>query len=105
MRKSLKNKDLKLADGSLVTTQGQVKLHIENGQYKDVVWAQIFPHVQKQMILRMPWLMQEYPNITWSHRIVPMVRGGKWLNLLVIKIKLGELTIQEISLCSAKQIQ
>ena len=34
-----------------------------------------------------------------------MVRGGKWLNLPVVKVKLGEPTVQEINLYSAKKVQ
>ena len=34
-----------------------------------------------------------------------MVRGGKWLNLPVVKVKLGEPTVTEVNLCSATQVQ
>ena len=34
-----------------------------------------------------------------------MVRGGKWLNLLVVKVKPGEPTITEVNPCSATQVQ
>ena len=34
-----------------------------------------------------------------------MVRGGKWLNLPVFKVKLGEPTVIEVNLCSATQVQ
>ena len=61
--------------------------------------------MQKQLILGMPWLVQEDPDISWSHRTVTMVRGGKWLNLPVVKVKLGEPTVTEVNLCSATQVQ
>ena len=68
------NEELQLADGSPVTTQGRVKLHIKYGKYENVIWARVFPHMQKQLILGMPWSVQEDPNIKWSHRTVTMVR-------------------------------
>ena len=61
-------------DGSLVTMQGRVKLQIKCGKYKNMICARVFPHIQKQLILRMPWLVQEDLDIKWSRRTVTMVR-------------------------------
>ena len=47
------NEELQLMDVSLVTTKGRVTLHIKCGKYKNVVWARVFPHMQKQEILGM----------------------------------------------------
>ena len=33
-----------------------------------------------------------------------MVRSGQWLNLSVVKVKPREPAVQEINLCSAKQV-
>ena len=48
------NEELQLVDGSPLTTQGRVKLQITCGKYKNVIWARVFPHMQKQLILGMP---------------------------------------------------
>ena len=55
IEEELMNEELQLADGSPGTTQGRVKLQIKRGKYKNVVWARVFPHMQKQVILGMPW--------------------------------------------------
>ena len=99
------NEELQLADGSPLPTQGQVKLQTKSGKNKNVIWSTVFPHMQKQVILGMPWLVQEDPDISWSHQKVTMVRGGKWLNLLVVKVKPEEPTIRQVDLCSATQVQ
>ena len=99
------NEELQLADGSPVTMQGQVKLQIKHGKYKNVIWARVFPHMQKQLILGMPWLVQEDPDISWSRWTMIMIRVGKWLNLPMVKVKPGEPIVIEINLSSATQVQ
>ena len=64
IEEELTNEELQLAGGSPVATQGRVKLQIKCRKYKNMIWAKVFPHMQKQLILGMPWLVQEDPDIS-----------------------------------------
>lgn len=42
--------ELKMADGSVVKTEGRVQVRFKCGDYHGKVYAQVFPQMHKQMI-------------------------------------------------------
>ena len=56
--------ELRLADGSTVKkTEGRVQVHVKCGEYRRTIYARVFPRMNKQMILGIPWLSRENPHI------------------------------------------
>ena len=47
---------LKMADGTVVRIEGRVQFVLRCGGYKGEISAQVFPNMNKQLILGIPWL-------------------------------------------------
>ena len=62
------DRDLTLADGTVVQTTGYVQFTMTCGDYKDKIVARVFPNLHKECILGMPWLEYENPVIDWARR-------------------------------------
>ena len=52
-----KPEELKMADGTVVKTEGRVQLKLKCGGYRGNVSARVFPNMNKQMILGIPTLI------------------------------------------------
>ena len=57
------SKELKMADGLVVRTKGRVQFVLKCGGYKGEISSQVFPNMDKQLILGIPWLLKENPHI------------------------------------------
>ena len=53
---------LKLANGSEVHAQGNVCFVLHCGDYKCKVLARVFPNLQQELILEIPWLVKANPH-------------------------------------------
>ena len=62
--------DLTLVDGSVVQAKGYAQFTLQCGDFKCPIIARVFPNLQQELILGMPWLIQENPNIDWAARTV-----------------------------------
>ena len=81
IEKEKRGKELTMADGSKVKTIGRVRLNVRCGGYHGVVEARVFPKMLKPMILGMPWLVKENPDITWTRSTVVVQKGQEWFSL------------------------
>ena len=61
-----KPEELRMADGIVVKTEGRVQLKLKYGGYRGDIFARVFPNMNKQMILGIPWLSKENPHIDWT---------------------------------------
>ena len=77
--------ELKMADGTVVKTEGRVQLKLKCGGYKGYISARVLPKMNKQMILGIPWLSKENPHIDWTQAIVVIKRGQEWISLPLAK--------------------
>ena len=50
------SEELKMADGTVVKTEGRVQFVLKCGGYRGQISAQVFPNMNKPMILGIPWL-------------------------------------------------
>ena len=57
---------LKMADGTMVKTEGRDQFVLKCGGYKGQISARVFPNMNKPMILGIPWLLEENPHIDWT---------------------------------------
>lgn len=73
--------ELTLVDGSTVKVVGYVHFKLRYGNYKGDITARVFPNLNKEIILEMPWLVQENPSIDWTAGRVKVQRGGTVLTL------------------------
>ena len=55
--------ELRLADGSTIKMEGQVRVHVKCGKYRGTIYTRVFPKMNKQMLLGIPWLSRENPHI------------------------------------------
>ena len=94
--------ELKMADGSTVETEGRVKIQLHCGKYRGTVLAKVFPGLQKEMILGMPWLQKENPQINWTQGEILVQQGQEWVQLPLLKVKEGSFA-QSVNIISAKQ--
>ena len=69
------SEELKMADGTMVRTKGQVQFILKCGGYKGEISARVFPSTKKQMILGIPWLSKENRHINWTQAIMVMKKG------------------------------
>ena len=76
-----KPEELKMADGTVVKTKGRVQLKFKCGGYRGNISARVFPNMNKQMILGIPWLSKENPHIDWTQATVVMKKGQEWISL------------------------
>ena len=74
-----------MADGTMVKMEGRVQLKLKCGGYRGTVSARVFPNVNKQMILGIPWLSKENPQIDWTQAIVVVEKGQDWISLPLAK--------------------
>ena len=56
---------LTLANGSQVQASGHVTFPLRCGYYKGKIIARVFPNLHKELILGIPWLAAENPDIDW----------------------------------------
>ena len=61
-----KLEELKMTDGTMVQTEGRIQIVLKCGQRRGKFSAQIFPNMNKQMILGIPWLPKENPHVDWT---------------------------------------
>ena len=87
-----KHENLMLADGSVVQAQGYAQFVLRCGDFKYPIIARVFPNLQQELILGMPWLIQENPNIDWAARTVRVMRRGVIHNLPTIRQAIGGAT-------------
>ena len=80
-----KPEELKMADGTVVKMEGRVQLKLKCGGYRGNVSARVFPNMNKQMILGIPWLSKENPHIDWTQAAVVMKKGQDWISLPLAK--------------------
>ena len=80
-----KPEELKMADGTVVKTEGRVQLKLKCGGYRGDISARVFPNMNKQMILGIPWLSKENPHIDWTQAAVVMKKGQDWISLPLAK--------------------
>ena len=80
-----KPEELKMADGTMVNTEGRIQLKLKCGGYRGDISAWVFPNMNKQMILGIPWLSKENPHIDWTQVVVVMKKGQDWISLPLAK--------------------
>ena len=66
MELEMQHQDLKWTDGSTVQAVGREHFKLQCGDYKTRITARVFPNLHKDVILGMPWLIQENPAIDWA---------------------------------------
>ena len=79
---------LTMADGSKVLTKGRVQIRFKCGEYQGTVQAKVFPGLQKPVILGIPWLKKENPQIDWTQGSVTVKKGQQWISWTKLKSKL-----------------
>ena len=80
-----KPEELKMADGTAVQIEGRVQFVLKCGGYRGKISAWIFPNMNKQMILGIPWLSKENPHIDWTQVVVVIKKGQDWISLPLAK--------------------
>ena len=80
-----KPEELRMADGTVVKTEGRVQLKLKCGGYRGDISVRVFPNMNKQMILGIPWLSKENPHIDWTQATVVMKKGQDWISLPLAK--------------------
>ena len=58
---------------------GYVQFVLHCGNYKTKVLAQVFPNLHEELILWIPWLVQENLTIDWATGRVTIERNGIWV--------------------------
>ena len=96
--------DLKLADGSMVQSAGRVQFKLQCGDYKTRITARVFPNLHKEVILGMPWLMQENPAIDWARGQVQIQRQSNVLRLPVHRYKSEKADLEMVNVSTTKQM-
>ena len=64
--------ELRLAEGPTVKTDGRVRVHVKCGEYRGTIYTRVFPRMNKQMILGIPWLSRENPHIDWAQGAITL---------------------------------
>ena len=67
---------LVLPDKSIIWAGGWVYFLLTCGEYVRRISARIFPSLHKELILGMPWLVMEDPDINWRNRKVADQQKG-----------------------------
>ena len=80
-----KPEELKMADGTVVKTEGRAQLKLKCGGYRGDISARVFPNMNKQMTLGIPWLSKENPHIDRTQAAVVMKKGQDWISLPLAK--------------------
>ena len=76
---------LKMADGTVVETEGRVQFVLKCGGYRGQISARVFPNMNKPMILGIPWLSKENPHIDWTQATVVVNKDHRWISLPLAK--------------------
>ena len=76
---------LKMADGTMVITEGRVQFVLKCGEYRGQISAWVFPNMNKPMILGTPWLSKENPHIDWTQATVVVNKDHQWISLPLAK--------------------
>ena len=79
------SEELKMADGTVVKTEGRVQFVLKCGGYKGQISARVFPNMNKPMILGIPWLSKENPHIDWAQATVVVNKDHQWISLPLAK--------------------
>ena len=74
-----------MADGTVVKTEGRVQFVLKCGGYRGQISTQVFPNMNKPMILGIPWLLKENPYIHWTEAIVVVNKDHQWISLPLAK--------------------
>ena len=77
--------ELKMADGTVVQMEGRVQFVLKCGGYRGKISARVFPNMNKQRVLGIPWLSKEKPPIDWTQAAVVMKKGQDWISLPLAK--------------------
>ena len=87
-----------MANGSMVQIAGSVKFLLKCGAYRGVVKAWVFPRLDNTMILGIPWLRKENPQVDWTRSTVVVQQKNQWISLpLVQKTNPSAYSVNEIS--------
>ena len=97
--------EVTLADGSTLKTEGRVQFTMKCGGYKGKILARVFPHLHKEVILGVPWLIKANPAIDWTQRRVTVCHRGCDVVLPLIQKRDAKDTNAEVHLCTAKQME
>ena len=97
-------KELKMADGSMVKTEGQVHITLKCGTYKNVIAIQVFPTMNKPLILGIPWLSKVNPHVDWALPAVVVNQNHQWISLLLAKTMRRQTIDHLTNAISAKQV-
>ena len=98
------HQNLKLADGSTVKAAERVQFSLQCGDYRTKITARVFPNLHKEVILGMPWLIQENLAIDWARGQVHIQRQGNVLQLPVHRYEAKTADIEMVNVCTAKQM-
>ena len=74
-------KELKMADSTMVRIEGRVRFMLKCGGYRCEISARVFPNMNKQMIIGIPWLSKENPHIDCTQGVVVIKKGQNWISL------------------------
>ena len=77
--------ELKMVDCTVVKTEGRVQFVLKCGGYRGQISAQVFPNMNKPMILGIPWLSKENPHIGWTQATVVVNKDHQWILLPLAK--------------------
>ena len=80
-----RSEELKMADGTVVKTEGRVQFILKCGGYRGQISARVFPNMNKPMILGIPWLSKENPHIDWTQATVVVNKDHRWISLPLAK--------------------
>ena len=75
------SEELKMADGTMVKTEGRVQFVLKCGGYRGQISARVFPNMNKPMILGIPWLSKENPHINWTQATMVVNKDHQWISL------------------------
>ena len=77
--------ELRMADDTVVKTEGRVQFVLKCGGYRGDISARAFPNMNKSMILGIPWLLKENPHIDWTQAVVVVNKDHQWISLPLAK--------------------
>ena len=63
VEKEDQTEELKMTDGAMVRTERQVRFVLKCGGYRGEISTQVFPNINKQMILGILWLSKKTSHI------------------------------------------
>ena len=77
--------ELKMVDCTVVKTEGRVQFVLKCGGYRGQISTQVFPNMNKPMILGIPWFSKENPHIGWTQATVVVNKDHQWILLPLVK--------------------